>query len=585
MSATETRPVLPGRAAFIVSHYRLIVSGIYLLAALVMIPPAWVSMREIDRDIRSLAHERGTALFQMVELSREWNARHGGVYVPVTPDMQPNTYLHHPQRDITDQSGRQLTLVNPAYMTRQIADLAAAREGVRFHLTSLRPLRPGNEPDAWEASALGRFERVEASEQFDFLPDGAAGLPGPVYRYMAPLHVKQACMRCHAAQGYRVGDVRGGISVTIPAKRLEVLVSERNRQIWLLFGLVGFALAGLGHLLIWRARAALQHVARIHADQEQLIAERTRELSQAADEQRVAAAVFDSATAGLIVTDPQAHILRVNPAFCRMSGYSAAELIGQTPALLRSGRHDAAFYAQLREQLQREGSWQGELWNRRKDGEPFAVWLAISTIASGSTGECFVGSYTDITKRKEAEAIILHRANHDALTGLPNRSLFADRLGTALALSRRHGSQLGLLFIDLDGFKRINDTLGHAAGDELLVQAAQRMQQCVREVDTLARLGGDEFAVILGSLREEHECAEVAERLNHALARQFDLMDGSVRIACSIGIALAPLHATTELELRRLADMALYKAKGRGGNTWQMTMAGGKKPPRTVADR
>ena len=183
-----------------------------LLLALLFGGLLWSELLRVDEASMAVARERGDALFQLVETTRDWNARHGGVYVLETDEMQPNPYLVHPRRDIVTRDGQHMTMVNPAFMTRQIAELAQQSGGVRLHLTSLRPMRPANVPDAWEAEALAAFEQGE-QERLALFERGSE----PVHRYMAPLRMVESCMQCHAADGYRLGDVRGGISVTMPA--------------------------------------------------------------------------------------------------------------------------------------------------------------------------------------------------------------------------------------------------------------------------------------------------------------------------------------------------------------------------------
>ncbi|MCX8017870.1 MAG: diguanylate cyclase, partial [Rhodocyclaceae bacterium] len=497
------------------------------------------SLRAIDADLANLARERGAVLFRLIEITRDWNARHGGVYVPVTDQTQPNPYLSHPRRDITDNHGRQLTLINPAFMTRQIAAIAEQVEGARFHITSLKPIRPANAADPWEAESLALFEQTGLTERLAFFPDGGGGMAQPVHRYMAPLLVKEACLACHAAQGYQVGDVRGGISVTMPAEKLLALGQQRKKQVMLLY-LAGFVvIAALGHLIAWRTRRHLDLLAMINARQESLIAARTHDLAEAnaalereisevasarretEQERRLAAAVFECAAEGIMVTDRDNRILRVNPAFSAITGYAPDEVLGRDPKLLKSGRHDAAFYAEMWRHINEVGRWEGEIWNRRKNGEVYVEWLAITTIADAGGEGRHVATFIDITKRKEAEETILHRANFDALTNLPNRNLFEDRLIGVLAMARRHRRRFALLYIDLDFFKEVNDSLGHSAGDLLLVEVARRLERCVRDADTVARLGGDEFVLLLADLNDAWEAEEVAQRINQAMAQEF----------------------------------------------------------------
>jgi diguanylate cyclase (GGDEF)-like protein/PAS domain S-box-containing protein len=302
----------------------------------------------------------------------------------------------------------------------------------------------------------------------------------------------------------------------------------------------------------------------------QLNAERDRQMAQA---------VLNSTAEAIMVTDRHNRIVLVNPAFTHITGYTAEEACGKTPGLLASGRHDKDFYLAMWHSLQEHGSWAGEIWNRRKDGSLYAEWLTVTALRSPSGSELplaeeggFVGLFTDITRRKEAEDQLRYRANHDQLTGLPNRSLFEDHLQMAFSQARRHQRHFALLYIDLDHFKAVNDTLGHAAGDELLSEAAQRMTLCVRESDTLSRLGGDEFAAILTEVDNLAEIEDVASRIVASLDRPFDLALGQGKISASIGIALYPQHGLTAEELKHNADLALYAVKQSTRNAYRLYM-------------
>jgi diguanylate cyclase (GGDEF)-like protein/PAS domain S-box-containing protein len=552
--------------------YRGIVAGIYLLVALIAAVSMRISINEIDEDIANVARERGSVLFRLIELTRDWSAKHGGLYAPVTEATQPNPYLKHPKRDITDNFGRQLTLINPAFMTRQIAEIAAQAEGVRFHITSRNPIRPANEADSWEAESLGLFEASRVKERLAFFADGGGVIAGPAHRYMAPLVVKPPCMKCHEVQGYQVGDIRGGISVTMPADELVAIGEQRRKQVMLLYLAGAIIVAILGHMVAWRTRRHLQVLEEINQRQEVVIATQTHDLSEAEKEQLIASAVFSNAAEAVMVTDRDNHILRVNPAFTAITGYTPVEVIGLDPGMLRSGRHDAEFFREMWHHLDTVGRWEGEIWNKRKNGEIFVAWLAITTIAGEAAAGQHIATFIDITKRKEAEEIVLHRANFDTLTDLPNRGLFDDRFVSVLAMARRHRRNFALMYIDLDWFKNVNDSLGHAAGDALLAEAAKRMEKCVRESDTVARLGGDEFAVILSDLNSPAEAEEVAQRINRSLAEAFDLAEGKAQISGSIGIAIFPQHGGDELVLKKAADQALYDAKAVGRNTYRLAL-------------
>ena len=293
---------------------------------------------------------------------------------------------------------------------------------------------------------------------------------------------------------------------------------------------------------------------------------------QAEQWERIAATAFESQQ-GMFITDAAGVILRVNQAFTEITGYSAEECIGQTPKLLSSGRHDAAFYTAMRQSLERQGSWQGEIWNRRKNAEIFPEWLTISAVTDNEGRVThYVSTLADISLRKAAQEEIQKLAFYDALTRLPNRRLLQDRLRTAMAASARSGHQGALLFIDLDNFKTLNDTLGHDMGDCLLQQVAKRLLACVRDRDTVARLGGDEFVVMLAGLdKRPQEAATqsriVGEKILAALNQPYDLAGSEYLNTPSVGITLFGGQQDAIEELMKRADLAMYDAKATGRNT------------------
>ncbi|MDE2439787.1 MAG: DUF3365 domain-containing protein, partial [Betaproteobacteria bacterium] len=247
---------------------------VYLIVALLTALGLSLELRNIDDNMETLARERGAVLFRLIELTRDWNAKHGGVYVPVNEETQPNPYLKHPLRDLQTIDGMRLTMINPAFMTRQIAEIAEQVDGVRYHITSLKPIRPANAADPWETRVLQSFEAGKRE-----VIELVSGERGPQHRYMAPLFVKQACLQCHSEQGYRVGDIRGGISIAMPAEKILAVRTVQQQRVGLLFGVGALFLVFLMHLIMWRSRKYLQRLREISDGQERLIAERTEALS------------------------------------------------------------------------------------------------------------------------------------------------------------------------------------------------------------------------------------------------------------------------------------------------------------------
>lgn len=284
----------------------------------------------------------------------------------------------------------------------------------------------------------------------------------------------------------------------------------------------------------------------------------------------LAASVFRDTQEGIIITDARGRILRVNEAFTHITGYGMEEVIGRTPRLLRSRRHDKDFYKSVWLELKTAGVWQGEMWSRRKSGELFPEWLNISVVYDdqGKPVE-YIGIFSDFSEKKLSEERIYHLAHYDVLTELPNRALLQERLGQAVVHAERHGKPTAILFVDLDYFKRINDTLGHAVGDHLLQVIAHRLLPCVRKGDTVARQGGDEFIIVLNELQHENDAALVADHILGQIAKPIQLENHEVVISASIGISLYPSDAEDVASLLKNADAAMYRAKEQGRGIYQ----------------
>ncbi|WP_407279504.1 EAL domain-containing protein [Aromatoleum evansii] len=282
---------------------------------------------------------------------------------------------------------------------------------------------------------------------------------------------------------------------------------------------------------------------------------------------REAMVVFSASSQGIMTMDAEGTITSVNPAFCRITGYAAEEVIGRKSTVFGSGRQDEAFNDAMWSALASCGEWEGEVWNRRRSGEIYPQWLTMSAVRGEEDGVVeYVAMFSDITERKQHEDAIWRQANFDALTGLANRSLLYDRLDRALVHARRNGSKAGLLFLDLDGFKWVNDTLGHDVGDELLVEVARRLKGCVREQDTVARLGGDEFTIVVGDLQDAEHLRTVGEKVLGVLEQPIALPGTRHQISGSMGITVFPDDGDDVHSLLRNADIAMYKSKQNGKN-------------------
>jgi diguanylate cyclase (GGDEF)-like protein/PAS domain S-box-containing protein len=284
------------------------------------------------------------------------------------------------------------------------------------------------------------------------------------------------------------------------------------------------------------------------------------------------AKVFALSTDGIIIVDAQSRIISVNAGFTRISGYALSDVQGKKPSFYASGRHDRAFYHRMWTTLVETGQWQGEIWNRSQSGALYLINLTIQTVMNAN-GEVVnrIGMFSNITESRAIQEAVTHQAQHDFLTGLPNRQLFSDRFGQQLAHARRNNAKFAVIYLDLDGFKSVNDTLGHTTGDQLLIAVAQRLQAMVREIDTVSRFGGDEFAMLVSEVSHNSDVTTMADKVLTALAEPYLLNDHTVRVTASLGLAIYPYHGNDMDSLINAADAALLEAKVDGKNAWQLS--------------
>ncbi len=327
-----------------------------------------------------------------------------------------------------------------------------------------------------------------------------------------------------------------------------------------------------------RFRNRYRHELRLIKRSEEQLRVLNGELSALIEKQRqteadlkVLAAAFDAQDA-VMITDSQAKIVRVNRTFQQITGYAEAEVLGLNPKILSSGRHDSAFFSDMWRQIKCTGAWAGEIWDKRKDGQIYPKQMTITAVKAPDGGVVhYVAIFTDISERKKYEDEIRDMAFADALTGLPNRRLLLNRLSVAVSASARSGQFGALMFLDLDKFKVLNDTLGHDYGDLLLIEVAARIKSCVREVDTVARLGGDEFVVLVENLSDGMEVAQqgaskVAEKIREVLANPYQLRSQPYHSSPSIGLCMFSGADSSVDDLLKRADQAMYRAKTTGRN-------------------
>ena len=292
------------------------------------------------------------------------------------------------------------------------------------------------------------------------------------------------------------------------------------------------------------------------------------EHKEASESLKLAARVFENTGEGIMVTDSANRIVSINKAFSAITGYGD-EVVGTDPKILASDRHSNEFYKEMWEDLRQFGTWQGEIWNLRKDGSEYLVRMNISVIHSDDRGSNYVAVFSDITKHKEAEERITFMAHHDFLTGLPNRILLEDRLSQLVARSNRDGEGFAVAFLDLDRFKLVNDALGHDVGDKLLKEVAARLRGSVRATDTVSRQGGDEFVLLLTGMQAPHDLVQVAAKIVGQLSRPYAIDGHELQVTPSIGLSIFPADGSTPAELIKNADAAMYHAKSSGRNTFK----------------
>lgn len=284
-----------------------------------------------------------------------------------------------------------------------------------------------------------------------------------------------------------------------------------------------------------------------------------------------ASLVFEHTHEGIMITDADTNIIRINKRFTQLTGYTFAEAVGKNPNFLQSGRHDKDFYKNLWYTIKSKGTWYGEMDNRRKNGEYFATLQSI-TVVKNKDGEVngYVSVFSDISERKKQEMKLAHLATHDSLTSLPNRMYFHDNLNHAIHSARRNKYKIGVLFLDLNRFKEVNDTMGHEVGDRLLQEVARRLSTCVREEDTVARLGGDEFAIILSELKSSEDAVEIAQKIIRKVSEPLNIGKDTLIPSTSIGISIYPEHGEDAGTLLKLADKAMYTAKHKKQDKYEL---------------
>ncbi|MEI6860352.1 MAG: EAL domain-containing protein [Shewanella sp.] len=504
---------------------------------------------QAKNSLMSSAYEEAQNSINKDMLLRKWSVNHGGVYVPVTESQQPVKWLEKvKERDVMTPSGRLLTLLNPASITKQTMRLFELEYGIQGQITSLDPINPLNAADKWETRQLLAFEDNKFEEVWESLLVNEKH----VLRYMKQFKVKSDCLKCHTEQGYQLGDIIGGIGVTLPMQDNLDLIQKGNYNLSISYGII-WILGLLGIYFYYK-----------------IMSIRIEEKKDSEAALRIYKNAFQSSSDPTLIFDIKNSITDVNDAFFTHTGYKRDELIGKNWNLLHSKKTPSKIYHNMMKTLENVGHWQGEVYGCKKTGESFSKWLSIAKIIEGGkASSLYISSYKDISEHKEVIKRIAHLAHYDLLTNLHNRFSLDERLTNALVDAKRNNHKLAVLFLDLDNFKVVNDTLGHDAGDQLLLQVSKNLRKIVRNNDVLARISGDEFIIVLNKISDNYEAGLFAERVLKAINNTYQVKRNQLFVTCSIGISLYPYDENKASELLNFADIAMYQAKSTGKGNYQ----------------
>jgi diguanylate cyclase (GGDEF)-like protein/PAS domain S-box-containing protein len=496
--------------------------------------------------VHQLAINEIQSNFKDIDTFRAWIARQGGVYVPVSEHLKPNPVIEHlPDRDVNTTSGKQLTLINTPYLLKQLA--VANPSSFNAQMTGLNPINPANMADEWERKALNSIidGKEEVCEIVDYKNEQHM-------RLIKPSIYEEKCQSCHIEKQYKNGDVVGGLSVSIPmqpyfnkSSMIIKKLSITHASLWFL------GLAGI--LFVYRNQKKHEH---------------KRKLNE--DSLRQSSVAFNNLNEGLIITDSNMMAIAVNNAFSKITGYNKDDLIGKNPTSMNINNFAEEQNIKLLTSLEDVGVWQGEIEFISKNNTISPIRLSINTVHDNDdniTNYIFV--YSDIRERKNFEKTLEHLAQHDHLTDLPNRMLLHDRLNQSIIQAERNNRKIAVLFLDLDHFKNINDSMGHNTGDTVLIQAAQRLKKALRKGDTLARHGGDEFIVVMEGFDSKNDVSILCKKLLNHISPEFLVNGEKYFLGVSIGISIYPEHGNTVSDLISKADIAMYKAKSDGRNDYK----------------
>ncbi|HQS66223.1 MAG TPA: EAL domain-containing protein [Sulfuricurvum sp.] len=512
---------------------------------LVLVSAIW-NMQHIQNHIEELAKIEATTHLNRDKAFRLWATRHGGAYFIVDKNTQPSPFMAMVEdRDVTTSSGKTLTLYNPATMLRDIMHDYSNLYDIKTRITAKLYMNPQNAPDAWESNALEKLQNGETQVEEFTMMKGKKHL-----RLMQPMYMEQGCIKCHAWTGIKVGEVRGAIDVAIPLDKYDPIKKEHFQQLIITHLLLW--LIGMGGIL-FLGRRLLSSVRENDKNQKDLDI-RTQALEQSNN--------------AVLITNPKGVIEYANQAFVQLNGYELIELLGKTPKVVKSHLNTPALYREMWSTISDGRTWKGEFKNRKKNGAIYWCYETISPVMD-TDGKIthYIAVIEDIEKRKTTEEHIKQLVHYDALTNLPNRHYFKEKLDAHIIQACKENKVFGLIYIDLDRFKMVNDSLGHTVGDTLLQTLAERLLLIDGHKTFVSRFGGDEFAIITDFTDTQHPIEMFIERIHDAIKEPFFIAGDDIFMTASMGVSLYPQHGDDAESLIKASDIAMYGAKLQGKNT------------------
>ena len=495
-------------------------------------------------------HEAITNINKDITL-RRWATKKGGVYVPITKDQKPVFFLSHIEnQNIESTNGKKYTLLNPASIIRELMEDYKEHYGIQGRITSLKYFNPKNKPDEWEKKVLNIFEGNKKLTEYKEISEINKK---PHLRYLRPMYMEDGCEKCHGILGFKKGDLRGATGVNIPlVKYYENISHSKNILI-------------TSYLLIW-----LLGIIGLFFS-EFIAFKRIKEREKASDKVNIYTQALENTGEAVLITDKDIKIKIINSAFTKLTEYSLDDIKDKNPRILASGDTTLKTYRELWESLQVKNYWQGEIFNKTKSGKILPMWSSITSIKDDNGNvNYYFASYHDLSKRKKDEEHLYLLAHHDTLTGLYNRFSLENRLKQEIESSKRRKSKIAILFIDLDRFKVINDSLGHPVGDKVLKEVSIRIKELLgKDNNIIARIGGDEFVIVLTNIVNSSYIVDVGTQLVDRLSQPYYANNREVNSSPSIGITIFPDDGDDYDSLLKNADSAMYHAKEEGRKNFQ----------------